>query len=874
MRGCLRRLFWRIRGLTRDDGAEARHEMEHHLQEQTEHNQRRGMSPEEARRAALMESGGIEAAVEAYRDASKLVWADGMMRDARYAVRALRHTPGFTVLAVVCLGLGIGVNTSIFSLLNYMFFRPMPVAAPERLTVIGRGNTASFSYPDYRDIAQRSRAFEGIAASNATESSLDFEGMTHAAGAEAVSANYPRVIGVGTALGRWFYEDEDGVVISYHVWEQYFNRDPGVLGKRVRSETRWYTVVGVAPKAFAGTYLPIKIDIWVSAQVWARQHDAGRFLADRGRTQYFLFGRLKEGIAAGQAAAELRGILESLDREYPNARSGAVQSQPATVDVVRGVPRMAIHRQVMPVAGMLSIVALLVLLIACTNVGNLLLARCATREREISMRLALGAGRWRILRQLLTEALLLAAAGGVAGLLFAVWTNRALTAIFPDSPFDAVRIDLELDPYVFAFAGGVSLLTMLVFGLAPSWQASKADVLASLKGTAGINARSRIRRYSLMAQVTFSFVLLLTAGLLLRSLHRLQNTDPGFSVSNRYYASVYATRPEFTRESALRFYTQVTDQLRASPGVKSATVTSVLPLTPMRPGCVALPGQSTTIAATGNAIDPGYLATMGIGLPAGGTFTAAHRPGGPHVALVNESLAHRLWPEREAIGERILVGCREKTELTVIGVTRDSRFRSMGEAAGPHVYRPFAQTYEGGVQTVLVEMQPGVANVEEQLRKRILAVNPAARIYEVKPLPDWVTRSYWQVSTIARMIVAFAVLALVLAMVGLYGILAYQVTLLTPEIGLRMAVGAQPREVTWMVVRGALRDAAIGIGVGVVAALALARLMSRMLYGVSPSDPLTYVAVCLLWLAAAGGASYLPGRRGARVDPMTALRNE
>lgn len=874
MKAWVRRQWRLLGGMFRDPAGSVRQEMEHHLAMDVERNIASGMTPEEARRRAMADSGGMEAAMDAYRDAGRYVWLDGMARDVRYALRALRHAPSFTVLMVVCLALGIGVNTSIFSLLNYLFFRPMPVSEPQKLTVIGRGETSLFSYPDYQDLAARSRTMAGIAASNATESSLDFDGLSHGAGAEAVSANYSQVLGVGTAIGRWFGADEDGIVISYRVWERYFRKDPAVLGKRVRSESQWYSVVGVAPREFAGTYLPIKIDVWVSARVWARQHNAGRFVTDRTRAQYFLFGRLRGGVSTGQAAAELRGIFDALDREYPAGRRAWTRSPAATVDVVRGVPRMAVHQQAKPVAAMLSLVALLILLIACTNAGNLLLARCAARGREISMRLALGAGRGRILRQMLTESLLLGLGGGTLGLVFALWSNEALTRVFPDSPFDAVRVDLNLDPRVIAFAAVISLLTVMVAGVAPAWRASRCDALAALKGGAGMSAGSRVRRYSLVGQVALSFVLLLTAGLLLRSLQRLEASEPGFATSNRYYLSAYAAPPEFTGESGLRFYGNVVEALRTVPGVKNAAVTNVLPLTPMRMGCVSLPGAAEAVPATSNAIDAGYLETMGIGLPAGATFTAAHRKGAPQVALVNETLAHRLWPEREAIGERLVVGCREKTELTVIGITRDSLFTPMAARAEAHVYRPLTQTYEGGVQTILVELRPGVRNVEETLRKAVLAVNPAVRIYEVKAMEDWVRRSYWQVTTVTRMIAAFAGLALVLAVVGLYGMIAYQVTLLRREIGLRMAVGAEPWRVTWMVVWGALRDASVGIAVGVVAALAVARLMGKLLYGVSAWDPVTYGAVCGLWLVGAAVASYLPGRRAARVDPMAALRSE
>lgn len=789
------------------------------------------------------------------------------MRDVLYSLRQFSKAPGFTFLAVLCLGLGIGVNASIFSVLNSLFLRPLPVIAPDRLIVLSRAGAPLLSYPDFRDFRDRSVTLTGMAASFPTESSLDFDGLAHNAAAEAVSLEYPSVIGVRPFLGHWFQsEDEDSCVISYRAWRRLFDADPNVLGKRVRSETQWYTVTGVAPKEFEGIYLPMSIDLWVPLHHWTQQHPGmnARF-EDRAQPTVFIFGRLKQGTAPRQAAAEINAIAEQVE----TSETAETKPAPIVVEQVRGIPAANSRRNAAPVAIVLMAVVGVILLIACVNVGNLLIARGAARHREISVRVALGASRSRLLRQLLTESLLLAIGGGIAGIFLGIWTNRLLERLLSAGPYESVSLDLAADKRVLLFTALLSLATTLMFGLAPAWRSSRIDVVAGLKGSAPTGGRFGLRRVSLIAQVSLSLILLLTAGLFIRVLGEFHSADPGFAVENRLYVSTYVSAPEFTPESGRAFYAAVLDRLRALPGVKNAAITNYLPLTPLPQSCAST-SQHDSIPTTSSIIGSNFLETMRTPLLAGRDFRSVEpQP----VAIVNEAMAKRLWPGETAIGKYVQLGCRKKTVSEVVGIARDLHFVSVGEPAKPHAYLPFARS-DDGYQTILVEVEQGHALLSATIRKTIVATNPAARVYAVNTLADWVDRSFWQVRWEVSILTAFATLALLLAAVGLYGMISYQVTLRGREIGIRMAVGAQSSDVFRLILRQCLGSTLIGIAMGLVFSAAIVRLMAKLLYGVSPTDPPTYLAVSLLWLIVSAAACYVPARRAAGVDPMTVLKAE
>ncbi|HUI57974.1 MAG TPA: ABC transporter permease [Bryobacteraceae bacterium] len=492
------------------------------------------------------------------------------MHDFALVIRLLRKSPSFTLLALLCLALGIGVNTSIFSLLDSIYLRPLPVGNADRVAVLSRGASPLFPYSEYRALRDRNQSLEGLAISQPEESDLSFEGNAMLIGAEPVSANYAAVLGARTGMGRWFTrEDEPLAVISYHVWQQLFHGDPGVLGKTIRSESHSYTVVGVAPPEFAGIYAPLRIDLWVPFRYWAGNQ------ADNHRGM--VLACLKRGVGVSQAAAELNAAATLIHRENPEMAKDA--RAPLLLELVRGIPNPVGRRQAMPVVVLLMAVVALVLFIACMNVGNLLVARGMGRQREIAVRLALGAGRARVLRQLMTENLTLGILGGAAGVLVGYATNRLLVAALPMLPFgEAFRIDLPLDCRVLFYTGSVALLTALLFGLLPALQSSRSDLAAVLKGANIAGGRLRLRLAMITGQIALSLALLLTAGLFARLIVRFHNLDPGFASGNRLYAPAFVPAPRFTPASGRIFYDQTLARLRALPGVRSASLTTRLPL--------------------------------------------------------------------------------------------------------------------------------------------------------------------------------------------------------------------------------------------------------------------------------------------------------
>ena len=599
-------------------------------------------------------------------------------------------------MALLCLALGIGVNASIFSLLDSVYLRPLPVGNADRVVVLSRGGSPLFPYPEYRALRDRNQSLEGLAVSEPEESDLSFEGNAMLIGAEPVSANYAAVLGARTSLGHWFSrEDEPAAVISYHTWQQLFHGDPGVLGKTIRSESHAYTVVGVAPPDFAGIYAPLRIDLWVPFRYWAG--------SDADRRRAMVFGCLKRGVAVSQAAAELNAIATLIHREHPDLAKDT--HVPLALELVRGIPNPVGRRQAMPVVILLMTVVGLVLLIACMNVGNLLVARGMGRQREVAVRFALGAGRARVLRQLMTENLVLALLGGAAGVLVGYATNRLLVAALPMLPFgEAFRLDLPLDFRVLLYSGSVALFTALLFGLFPALQSSRGDLTAVLRGANVTGGRLRLRLVMLTGQVALSLVLLLTAGLFARLIVHLHELDPGFASASRIYAAAFVPAPQFTPASGRIFYDQTLDRLRALPGVRSASLTTRLPMyaAGIAGTCVALEGDHPT-PATSTTINRGFLDTLRIPLLEGRDFGSADKPDGPPTAIVNQTLARRLWPNQPAVGRNFQVGCDHPRTLQVIGVARDSKIRSMNEVTLPHVYLPFSQAYEGGIVFLVVE---------------------------------------------------------------------------------------------------------------------------------------------------------------------------
>jgi predicted permease len=844
-----------------------------------EEKMKQGMTLKEAARAVRLERGSLDATKEEVRAAAWESFIETFWQDLRFAARILRKSPGFTVLAVLCLALGTGVNTSVFALLDYTMLRPLPVPEPNRMTLLSRASDDRFSYPDYLAYRDRGQTFAALAASFPTESSLDTNEQSHLISAEAVSANYFETMGIAPFMGRWFTdESEPMAVLSYSAWRNFFDGDPSILGKRVRSETQWYTVIGVASPGFTGINAPIQTAIWVPLHMWARQYpQRAEHLLDRAdpSLRVMVLGRLEEHVTPSEAAANLNAVDAELRRETP-ATSEATAA-PLTVEIIHGTPSPFSRSGAASLDILFVVVGSIVLLIACVNVGNLLLARGSARQRELSVRAVLGAGRGRLLRQLLVETFLLSLLGVVGGLVLNQWSNHILNAAIDALPVEArvaIHADLSLNSRVFLFSLGLCFLCTLLCGVLPAGRAVRRDVYSILKGGGTPGDRVRLRQVSLVAQVGLSLTLLLCAGLFLRSIYRMRAAEPGFAVQHRLYALTYISAPEFTQASGLQFYEQTIERLRALPGIRNAAVTRFLPLmiTGAETDCIST-GTTSPFNATFGVVSPSFLTTMQIPLLEGRDFTADDRPSSPPVVLVSQALAQHLWGKADVVGQHVQFGCDNPTTAEVVGVVRDTKVGSLGEPPQAHFYRPFAQRYTG-LATVVVETSVEPESAARTVSSLIRSESSGVRIYDLQPVATQIERSYWIIRLETTVLVIVGSLALVLAAVGLYGVVAFHATQRTQEIGLRMALGATPGEIHRLILFRGMKITLAGVLIGIAVSAGLAPLLARFLSGLSPVDPLTFAASAALWVGVALLACSLPARRAMRLDPMVALRYE
>jgi len=853
-------------------------ELRDHLERKTEEYVAQGMTETEAHRRARLDLGGIEQTKEKCRDARRVNLIQDFVHDLHFGLRMLRKSPGFTVLAALCLALGTGVNTSVFALLDFTMLRPLPVPEPNRMTLLSRASDDRFSYPDYLAYRDRGQTFAALAASFPTESSLDTNEQSHLISAEAVSANYFETMGIAPFIGRWFTDEgEPMAVLSYSAWRNFFDGDPSILGKRVRSETQWYTVIGVASPGFTGINAPIQTAIWVPLHMWARQYpQRAEHLLDRAdpSLRVMVLGRLEEHVNPSEAAANLNAVDAELRREPP-ATSEAVA--PLKVEIIHGTPSPFSRSGAASLDILFVVVGSIVLVIACVNVGNLLLARGSARQRELSVRAVLGAGRGRLLRQLLVETFLLSLLGVAGGLVLNQWSNHILNTAVDALPVEArvaIHADLSLNSRVFLFSLGLCFLCTLLCGVLPAGRAVRRDVYSILKGGGTPGDRVRLRQVSLVAQVGLSLTLLLCAGLFLRSIYRMRAAEPGFAVQQRLYALTYISAPEFTQASGLQFYEQTIERLRALPGIRNAAVTRFLPLmiTGAETDCIST-GTTSPFNATFGVISPSFLTTMQIPLLEGRDFTADDRPSSPPVVLVSQALAQHLWGKADVVGQHVQFGCDNPTTAEVVGVVRDTKVGSLGEPPQAHFYRPFAQRYTG-LATVVVETSVDPASAARAVSSLIRGESSGVRIYDLQPVATQIERSYWIIRLETTVLLILGLLALALAAVGLYGVVAFHAAQRTQEIGLRIALGATPGEIHRLILLRGMKITLAGILIGIAVSAGLAPLLARFLSGLSPVDPLTFAVSAGLWIGVALLACYLPARRAMRLDPMVALRYE
>ena len=823
---------------------------------------------------------------------------DSVWRDLKYGLRALWRTPGFTFVAVLSLALGIGANTAIFTLTNAVFLSPLPVADPGRVievfcvdnatttTASGLRRT-SMSWLNFKDFRDQSDGFTGLTAFIPTGLTLTGRGEPRPQTALLVSANYFDVLGVKPVLGRTFFPDEDRsdggntvAVLSYGMWMRLFGGDRSAIGKTVEMNGVAYTVIGVTPPSFKGTAVVGTLDLaWLpmSMHAQALPGPLEALLNERRMRMINVFGRLKPGVTEAHAQASLKTIAASLEREYPQANRGRTIDTGTLAEAALGF----LPRDVMTQATWaLSAVVALVLLIACVNLANLLLARSAKRAREMGIRTALGAERGRLVRQLLTESLLISLAGGVCGLLLGMGGSRLLWDLRP-AFLQQADLDLNFDWRIFAFTAGVTLFTGLLFGLAPAARTSLSSLAEILKtgGRGGSEAfsRNRLRSTLVMGEVALALVALAGAGLLIRSMDHVQKINPGFETHNLFSVNFDISPQRYTAERGLQFYDTVLAKARSVPGVHAATISSSRPMaggilaTLLAEGHESDPNYRGTLTLMMN-VSPEYFDTMRIPVVQGRGFTPFDRQNTRRVAVITEAMARHFWPGQNAIGKRFRYAVNP-APYEVVGVCANSVTVTIGEDPQPIAYLPMAQSYQSFASLVVRTdgnpnaVMPAVLRQVQSLNTNMALLNPAT-------IQDLISQGLWAPRMAASLFGMFGLLGMLLAAVGIYGVMAYMVSQRTNEIGLRMALGARPASVLMLVAGQGMRLVAIGIAIGIVAGALLTRLMSPLLFNVSTYDPVTYGAVSLLVAAIAFVASWLPAHRASRIDPVLALRQD
>ncbi|HEY0380187.1 MAG TPA: ABC transporter permease [Pyrinomonadaceae bacterium] len=800
-------------------------------------------------------------------------------QDIRYGIRVLLKTPGVTFVAVLALALGIGANTAIFSVVNTVLLRPLPYDKPEQLAVAlnfnqKRGLTQnSFSFPNFSDYRAQNNSFDSLAAYNDTSSALAGESPEQVAGVSA-TADVFRVLSVKPLLGRTFAPEDErpgGVpvaVISHGMWQRRFGSDPNVVGKQITLDGRSKTVIGVLPADFKFQFTEDPPEFWTPMDP---DDDLNK---QRGANYLHLLGRLKDGVTLRQAEAELKAIASRLEQQY--------QSENANRTITLVSAQENLVGDLKPTLLVLLGAVAFVLLVACANVANLLLARAAGRGREMALRTALGASRPRIIRQLLTESLLLSLIGGVLGLLLSLWGIDLLGAFVPA---DIPRVgETRLDLTVLFFTLGATLLTGLIFGLAPALSATKLHLNEALKegGRSASEGRGRHRMRSLLivSEVSLSLVLLVGAGLLIKSFIRLRNVNPGFDARGVLTASLSLSSVKYQEEEQqTRFIEQAVARAAQVQGVEAAGAVMPLPFSgnnlsisyavdgqPEPP-----PGERPVSGA--RVITPGYLRAMGIPVIRGRDFTERDDDKAPKVVLINETLARKHFAGDDPVGKRLNLGLND-INGEVVGVVGDVRSRNLSKEAGPEFYVPYAQVPIGDVSLVVRTSSADPTPLTQALRSAVQEIDRDQPLYEVHTMNALVAESVSRQRFSMTLLALFAGLALMLASVGIFGVMSFLVTQRTHEIGIRMALGAQRRDVLKMIVGQGMKLTLVGVALGLAAAFALTRLMSSLLYGVSATDPLTFAGVSLLLAAVALLACYVPARRAMRVDPMVALRYE
>jgi predicted permease len=892
------RAFWlRLAGTVHDEPRDSfEEELEGHLQMHIEDNVRKGMSATEARRDAVMKLGGVEQTKELYHDRQTLPVLEVLMQDLRYGLRMLRKNPGFTAVAVLSLALGIGANTTIFTVVNAILLSALPVrdlphlvqmdtVDSKTLVTQARSEKLQMSYPNFQDYRRENQVFTDLAAFMPTAVTWSGGAEPRQVQAQLVSATYFDVLGIRPAQGRFFMPDEDTkpngndvAVLSYALWANKLGSDPGIIGKPLIFDARPYTVIGIAPRGFRGT-----ITFFSPEQVWIPTSMKDQILGGKEK-DYFnerrflsvnVFGRLKPGLEMTAAEASLKTMATHLETEFPKDNMGRSVALSPLADAAVGVND---HSRIALAGAMMMGVVGLVLLIACVNLANLLLAQGARRQKEISLRAALGAGRTRIVRQMLTESMLLSLAGGVVGLAIAYAGRSILWSLRP--PFiEQSGIDLSLDSRVLLFTFGVAIFTGFIFGLVPAIKASRPDLMEILKaggrgGTMGWR-RDPLRSLLVVGEMALALITLVGAGLFLHSMQNAQKTDLGFESKNLLAMNFDLAALHYEEGRGQQFYRAAVEKVKSSPGVASASIASNFPLGGGFLRTVFPEGQDETSGYRGTLtlvddITPNYFDTLRIPVTRGRIFTDGDRMETSPVAIISEAMAKQHWPNEDVLGKRFhFIG--DTTLREIVGVVANSVVNEVGEDPQPIVFLPMTQDYAPAA-TLQVRTTGNPENVEATTRAALQSLDPNLAITNVFTIEQIMSQALWAPRMGGFLLALFGALALVLSAVGVYGVLSYSVNQQIREIGLRMALGAQRGDVMRLILGQGLRLTVLGLGLGVLVALGLMRVLVSLLFDVRAYDPTTYTAVTLLLTAVALLACYIPARRAMRVDPMVALR--
>ena len=854
-------------------------ELRSYIDQLAEDKIRAGMKPEDARRAARIELGGVEQVKENVREIRVGAWFDSFLQDLRYGARMLRKNPGFTAVAVLTLALGIGANTAMFSVINAVLLRPLPYTNPQQLLVLQELSPSvgvhSPSYPDFLDWRKQSKTMPQMAALNNRSFNLSGVAQPENINGYAVSPNCLSLFGVRPILGRDFLPSEETpgtapvAILSYALWQSHFGADPNISGKNLTLGGQTFAIVGVLPPNIR--FLD-QTDLLAPIGVWA-----GEMMNRGDRGDMAGIGRLAPGASVAQARAEMDTIAANLRKEYPINAGISVSVTPLRVELA-GDARPAIL--------VLFGAVVFVLLIACVNVANLFLARSAARAREIAVRQACGASSQRLVRQMLTESFVLAVFGGGLGIAAGALGIQGLRRLVPTNILQGAVI--TMDRGVLLFSAAMVVLVAVAFGLAPAWQASQPRVHETLKeggrsSTSGAQ-QNRLRSALVIAETALALVLLVGAGLMMKSMYRLLQVNPGFRPERVLTMEIDLRTAQYSKpEASLAFWHQVLDRVRVLPGVEAAALGTVVPLTGDHSRAdVTIEGMATPEPGKYphpdyHSVSAGYLDALTIPLLRGRNFAAADTKTAPPVALVNYTMAHRFWPNGDAIGKRLRFGHPEWKDdfpwITVVGVVGDTKLYGLSNPSRLELYLPYEQSPTTEMSLVL-RSSVNPASLTSAVREAVLAIDKDQPVADVNTMTQLVNNSVATPRITLVLLGLFSALALVLAAIGTYGVIAYSVQQRTHELGIRLALGAQRRDVMRLVLAHGMKLAGIGIAIGVAAAFGLTRLMASLLFGTGASDPIAFSAASIVLLLVAVAACCIPARRAMRLDPMVALRYE